>query len=92
MAKRDGLTLVDQAIAHGNGELNAEGVKDLLGTIDQSYILELVGQIVAGSGDGAYNALHKITELNVEYEQVLKILISVFHKIALHQQLNNKLS
>jgi len=86
---RDGLTLLDQAIAHGNGELNAEGVKDLLGTIDQSYILELVGQIVAGSGDGAYNALHKITELNVEYEQVLKILISVFHKIALHQQLNN---
>jgi len=86
---RDGLTLLDQAIAHGNGELNAEGVKDLLGTIDQSYILELVGQIIAGSGDGAYNALHKITELNVEYEQVLKILISVFHKIALHQQLNN---
>ena len=86
---RDGLTLLDQAIAHGNGELNAEGVKDLLGTIDQSYILELVGQIVSGSGDGAYNALHKITELNVEYEQVLKILISVFHKIALQQQLNN---
>ena len=86
---RDGLTLLDQAIAHGNGELNAEGVKDLLGTIDQSYILELVGQIIAGSGDGAYNALHKITELNVEYEQVLKISISVFHKIALHQQLNN---
>jgi len=86
---RDGLTLLDQAIAHGNGELNAEGVKNLLGTIDQSYILELVGQIVAGSGDGAYNALHKITELNVEYEQVLKILISVFHKIALQQQLNN---
>jgi len=86
---RDGMTLLDQAIAHGNGELNAEGVKDLLGTIDQSYILELVGQIIAGSGDGAYNALHKITELNVEYEQVLKILISVLHKIALQQQLNN---
>ncbi len=86
---RDGMTLLDQAIAHGNGELNAEGVKDLLGTIDQSYILELVGQIIAGNGDGAYNALHKITELNVEYEQVLKILISVLHKIALQQQLNN---
>ncbi len=86
---RDGLTLLDQAIAHGNGELKAEGVKDLLGTIDQSYILELVEQIISGNGDGAYNALHKITELNVEYEQVLKILISVFHKIALQQQLNN---
>jgi DNA polymerase-3 subunit gamma/tau len=64
-------------------------VKALLGTIDQSYIIELVEQVVAGNGDGAYNALHKITELNVEYEQVLKILISVFHKISLHQQLHN---
>ncbi|MDB9897166.1 DNA polymerase III subunit gamma/tau [Gammaproteobacteria bacterium] len=86
---RDGLTLLDQAIAHGNGSLNTEDVKALLGTIDQSYIIKLVEQVVAGNGDGAYNALHKITELNVEYEQVLKILISVFHKISLHQQLHN---
>ena len=64
-------------------------MKALLGTIDQSYIIELVEQVVAGNGDGAYNALHKITELNVEYEQVLKILISVLHKISLHQQLQN---
>ena len=40
-------------------------------------------------GDGAYLALNKITELNVEYEQVLKIIISVFHQISLHQQLQN---
>ena len=86
---RDGLTLLDQAIAHGNGSLNTDDVKALLGTIDQSYIIELVEQVVSGNGDGAYNALHKITELNVEYEQVLKILISVFHKISLHQQLHN---
>jgi DNA polymerase-3 subunit gamma/tau len=86
---RDGLTLLDQAIAHGNGALSSEDVKALLGTIDQSYIIELVEQIAAKNGDGAYSALHKITELNVEYEQVLKILISVFHKIALQQQLHN---
>ena len=86
---RDGLTLLDQAIAHGNGSLITDDVKALLGTIDQSYIIELVEQVVAGNGDGAYNALHKITELNVEYEQVLKILISVLHKISLHQQLQN---
>jgi DNA polymerase-3 subunit gamma/tau len=43
--------------------------------------------VAACDGDGAYLALNKITELNVEYEQVLKIIISVFHKITLHQQL-----
>ncbi len=86
---RDGLTLLDQAIAHGNGLLDAEEVKALLGTIDESYIIELVNQVVLSDGDGAYLALNKITELNVEYEQVLKIIISVFHKISLHQQLQN---
>ena len=86
---RDGLTLLDQAIAHGNGALQSNEVKALLGTIDQSYIIELVNQVALSDGDGAYLALNKITELNVEYEQVLKILISVFHKISLHQQLQD---
>ena len=86
---RDGLTLLDQAIAHGNGVLEADQVKALLGTIDQSYIIELVKNVAASDGDGAYLTLNKITELNVEYEQVLKIIISVFHKISLHQQLQN---
>jgi DNA polymerase-3 subunit gamma/tau len=86
---RDGLTLLDQAIAHGNGALNSDQVKALLGTIDQSYIIELIKYVAASDGDGAYVALNKITELNVEYEQVLKIIISVFHNISLHQQLQN---
>jgi len=86
---RDGLTLLDQAIAHGNGVLESDQVKALLGTIDQSHIIELVNHVVASDGDGAYLALNKITELNVEYEQVLKIIISVFHQISLHQQLQN---
>jgi DNA polymerase-3 subunit gamma/tau len=86
---RDGLTLLDQAIAHGNGVLESDQVKALLGTIDQSYIIELVNHVAASDGDGAYIALNKITELNVEFEQVLKIIISVFHKISLHQQLEN---
>jgi len=86
---RDGLTLLDQAIAHGNGALQSNEVKALLGTIDQSYIIELVNQVALSDGDGAYLTINKITELNVEYEQVLKILISVFHKISLHQQLQD---
>ncbi|MDB2611548.1 DNA polymerase III subunit gamma/tau [Gammaproteobacteria bacterium] len=86
---RDGLTLLDQAIAHGNGALESDQVKALLGTIDQSYIIELVNHVALSDGDGAYLALNKIIGLNVEYEQVLKIIISVFHQISLHQQLQN---
>ena len=86
---RDGLTLLDQAIAHGNGKLKSDQVKALLGTIDQSYVIELIKHIADSDGDKAYLALNKITELNVECEQVLKIIISVFHKVALQQQLQN---
>ena len=86
---RDGLTLLDQAIAHGNGKLKSDQVKALLGTIDQSYVIELIKHIADSDGDKAYLALNKITELNVEYEQVLKIIISVFHKVTLQQQLQN---
>ena len=60
--------------------LKSDHVKALLGTIDQSFIIEFVKNVAASDGDGAYLALNKITELNVEYEQVLKIIISVFIK------------
>ena len=36
---RDGLTLLDQAIAHGNGKLSQQDVKALLGTIDNSLLI-----------------------------------------------------
>ena len=55
---RDGLTLLDQAIAHGNGLLDAEEVKALLGTIDESYIIELVNQVALSDGDGAVSYTH----------------------------------
>ena len=45
---RDGLTLLDQAIAHGGGRLVAEDVKNLLGTIDDSLIHELLDSITDG--------------------------------------------
>ena len=71
----NGIDQIDHmqfAGAHGNGALESDQVKALLGTIDQSYIIELGNHVAACDGDGAYLALNKITELNVEYEQVFK--------------------
>ncbi len=84
---RDGLTLLDQAIAYGNGALNGDEVKELLGTIDDSYIYELLENIFVGNGQGAHNALFKITELQAEYEMVLKAVINAIHEITLYQEL-----
>src|SRR3954453_2588081 len=45
---RDALSLLDQAIAHGAGKVSASGVGEMLGAIDQSYLLRLVEAIAQG--------------------------------------------
>ena len=86
---RDGLTLLDQAIAHGNGSLEAIKVGALLGTIDNTLLLSLLNSIIDGNGEQAFNDLYKIEELSPEYDSVLKNLISVIHQMSLHQVLKN---
>lgn len=86
---RDALTLMDQAIAHGNGALEAKNIKKLLGTIDNSYLLEMLNYIIDGDGTNAFVALLKIEELSPEYEIILKNLISIIHKISLEKALSN---
>ncbi|MAC67889.1 MAG: DNA polymerase III, subunit gamma and tau [Gammaproteobacteria bacterium] len=84
---RDALTLLDQSIAHGNGALNEADVKALLGTIDDSLVSELIGAVVNGEAEKAFNIFYKIEELTPEYENVLKHIISFIHKVSLEQVL-----
>jgi DNA polymerase-3 subunit gamma/tau len=86
---RDGLTLLDQAIAYGNGELLKEDVKALLGTIDNSLLIELIDSVIDGNGKNVFDLLYKIEELKPEYDNILKDIISVLHQISLHQIIKN---
>tara|TARA_R110002020_G_scaffold285595_1_gene501110 strand:- start:18203 stop:20044 length:1842 start_codon:yes stop_codon:yes gene_type:complete len=45
---RDGLSLLDQAIAHGGGAVDAEAVRSMLGLADRSRIVELFGSLMSG--------------------------------------------
>jgi DNA polymerase-3 subunit gamma/tau len=86
---RDGLTLLDQAIANGNGKLNQDDVKKLLGTIDDSLLLELIKSVVEGKGKQVFDVLSKIEELSPEYDVILKDIISILHQISLEHVLQN---
>ena len=68
---RDGLTLLDQAIANGNGKLNQDDVKKLLGTIDDSLLLELIESVVGGKGKQVLDVLSKIEALSPESDIIL---------------------
>ncbi|SOE17120.1 DNA polymerase-3 subunit gamma/tau [Hoeflea halophila] len=50
---RDGLSLLDQAIAHGGGSVDAEAVRSMLGLADRSRIVGLFGALMAGDVAGA---------------------------------------
>nr|WP_272212772.1 DNA polymerase III subunit gamma/tau [Marinicella sp. W31]MDC2878689.1 DNA polymerase III subunit gamma/tau [Marinicella sp. W31] len=46
---RDGLSLLDQAISHGNGHVEASAVRAMLGLADRTRIVDLFGHIVSGN-------------------------------------------
>ncbi|MEM9105949.1 MAG: DNA polymerase III subunit gamma/tau [Pseudomonadota bacterium] len=45
---RDGLSLMDQAIAHGGGKVEAEAVRNMLGLADRGKVVDLFQQIASG--------------------------------------------
>ena len=85
---RDGLTLLDQAIAYGN-EVLKDDVKALLGTIDNSLLIELIGSVVDGNGKKTFDLLSQIEELTPEYDNIFKDIIPTLHQILLHQIVHN---
>jgi len=86
---RDGLTLLDQSIAYGNGFLNGDDIQKLLGTIDDSMLFELIDSVVDGNSKNAFNLLSEIEELSPEYDSILKDIVGILHQISLHQALEN---
>jgi len=50
---RDGLSLLDQAIAHGGGRVETQAVRAMLGLADRARIVDLFGHIVKGDAAAA---------------------------------------
>jgi len=59
---RDGLSLLDQAIAYGDAKITATGVQSMLGLMDRSRIIELFDTVMAG------DAARAIAEIESQYE------------------------
>ncbi|MGF9565213.1 DNA polymerase III subunit gamma/tau [Neorhizobium sp. JUb45] len=59
---RDGLSLLDQAIAHGGGSVHADTVRGMLGLADRARIVDLFGHVVAGDVTAA------LSEFTAQYE------------------------
>ncbi len=78
---RDGLSILDQAIAHGAGAVSAEQVRAMLGFADRGAIRALLGLLLAGDAPGALAALKDQYDLGVEPSAALRGLLEAVHGI-----------
>ncbi len=80
---RDGLSILDQAIAHagmeGDGLVTAAQVRDMLGLSDRGATRRLFGLLLAADAPGALAALAEQRDLGVDPSAVLRGLLEVTH-------------
>jgi DNA polymerase-3 subunit gamma/tau len=84
---RDALSLLDQAIAHGGGEVSAAGVGDMLGTIDQSHLLRLIEAVAAGDAAAGVKIADEMQARSLSFDTALTDLASLLLRVALAQSL-----
>ncbi|MCG7896850.1 MAG: DNA polymerase III subunit gamma/tau [Candidatus Thiodiazotropha lotti] len=82
---RDGLSLLDQAIAFGGGEVRGEAVKSMIGVIGSDRIYGLVEALTAGEGASLLDRVSEMAEMAVDFSQALQELLVMLHQIALLQ-------
>src|SRR5678816_3017755 len=67
---RDGLSILDQAIAHGAGGVSADQVRSMLGLADRGRIRGLLQLVLGGDTPGALAALDEAHELGIDPTQL----------------------
>ena len=82
---RDGLSIMDQAIAHCGGDLSVEQVRTMLGSIDRSYIFKLLQALADGDGEAVLAVSLQLSQQGLDFATVLSELVSQLHKLALAQ-------
>lgn len=82
---RDALSLLDQAIAYGNGAVNLADVLAMLGAVSETDILPLIGALAAQDGIKLIQLIDELKVKGAEFSFLFEEVIGIFHRIALKQ-------
>jgi len=82
---RDALSLLDQAIAFGNGSVNTADVKNMLGTIELTALYDILSALEKQDANLLLASAQKLSEQGADFHAALAELLSLFHQIAMHQ-------
>lgn len=84
---RDGLSILDQAIAHadmdGDGEVKATQIRDMLGLSDRSAIRRLFELLLSGESPALLDAVDEQFRIGVEPLSIMNGLLSLAHQVTL---------
>lgn len=83
---RDALSLLDQAIAYGAGQIEEKDVRAMLGAVDQGYLFDIFAALIAKDGSALMAAADSIAGHGHSYEAALHELAHLLHLIAIAQQ------
>ncbi len=78
---RDGLSLLDQAIAHGEGQVTADQVRAMLGLADRGRIRRLLEAILAGDAPGTLAQLDEAHALGIDPTSLIRGLMEALHSV-----------
>ncbi|MEL7544837.1 MAG: DNA polymerase III subunit gamma/tau, partial [Pseudomonadota bacterium] len=78
---RDGLSILDQALAISDGTINAGAVRDMLGLADRGRIFDLLETLLAGDAGAALTAFADLTRDGADPVRVLADLAEAAHTL-----------
>ena len=80
---RDGLSLLDQAIAYCNGKVLEEDVRKMLGSIEQRYIHALIEGLIANDTGALFKAVDDAADRSPDFMAVLNDMLAVLYQLSL---------
>jgi DNA polymerase-3 subunit gamma/tau len=80
---RDGLSLLDQALAFGAGAVREQEVRDMLGTVSRDRVLNILKALLNRDAKAVLQQVAALAEFTPDYESVLAELLSLLHHMML---------
>lgn len=82
---RDGLSLLDQAIAYAGGALREDVVRTMLGTVDRTQVAAMLDGLADGDGPRLLQVVAALAEFSPDWSGVLEALAEGLHRIQVQQ-------
>ncbi|GHB29419.1 DNA polymerase III subunit gamma/tau [Salinicola rhizosphaerae] len=88
---RDAMSLTDQAIAFGQGEIRREDVAAMLGTLDHAHLIALAEALAAVDAERLLAEVASLAEQGPDFAGILDELSGLMHRLAIAQMVPNAL-